>query len=156
VDPHYVIPAILVLLVLAMFVAVVISLTGGGSKAGSTASQRAVAKLPPYWIVHDGDSYSKIAHKTGLTVDQLETFNPYANPSTLVPGQRLKLRLHPPSPAVRPKGPTFHTVRSGETFDSIAAKTHHSIGALLQFNPKLSVTSLQPGDRMRLRPPPRR
>jgi LysM repeat protein len=150
VDPHYVIPAILGLLVVALLVAVAITLGGGGS-------DHAVAKnpgrpgLPPYWTVHQGESYSVIARKTGLTVDELETFNPYTNPATITPGQRLKLRLHPPLPKPRPKGPKFHTVRTGESFGSIAAKTHHNITNLQRLNPKLHPTLLQPGDRMRLR-----
>lgn len=147
VDPHYVIPAILATLVVAVLAAVAISLSGGdGPRADAAPSQ-----LPPWWTVHRGESYSKIAQKTGLTVDQLETFNPYTNPATIVPGQRLKLRLHVPPPKPRPKGPMFHTVRSGESFASIAAKTHHSVVALQQLNPKLKPTELQPGARVRLR-----
>jgi LysM repeat protein len=148
VDPHYVFPAVLVALVLAMTVAVAVSLGGSG---GGPRAAAATSKLPPYWTVRNGDSYSVIAHKTGLTVDQLETFNPYTNPATIVPGQRLKLRLHVPKPKPKPKGPRFHTVRSGESFGSIAAKTHHDITKLLALNPKLKPTELQPGARIRLR-----
>lgn len=148
VDPHYVIPAILAALVVAIFAAVAISLSGSG---GGPRADAATSHLPPWWTVHRGESYSKIAQKTGLTVDQLETFNPYTNPATIVPGQRLKLRLNVPLPKPKPKGPRFHTVRTGESFGSIASKTHHSIVALQQLNPKLKPTELQPGARMRLR-----
>jgi LysM repeat protein len=150
VDPHYVIPAILALLVVALLVAVVITLAGGGS-GHPVATSPGKPGLAPYWTVHQGESYSVIARKTGLTVDDLETFNPYTNPATITPGQRLKLRLHPPRPKPRPKGPVFHTVRTGESFGSIAAKTHHNITSLQRLNPKLHPTLLQPGDRMRLR-----
>jgi LysM repeat protein len=148
VDPHYVIPAILAALVVALIVAVVVSFTGG---SGDTVAVSATSNLPPYYTVRQGDSYSVISHKTGLTVDQLETFNPYTNPSTISPGQKLKLRLHVPPPKPKAKGPVFHTVRTGESFGAIAAKTHHSITALQQLNPRLKPTQLQPGDRMRLR-----
>ncbi|MEA2155687.1 MAG: hypothetical protein QOE11_1827 [Solirubrobacteraceae bacterium] len=147
-DPHYVIPAGLVVLVIAMIAAVVLTL-GGSDRPGVARS--ATLHLPPYWTVHAGESYSQIAQKTGLSVDQLETFNPYTNPATIVPGQRLKLRLHVPRPRPKPRGPRFHTVRSGESFGSIAARTHHSITSLQQLNPRLKPTQLQPGDRMRLR-----
>jgi LysM repeat protein len=147
VDPHYVIPAILAALFVAILAAVVISLSGGGDPRAAAATRQ----LPVYWTVHAGESYSQIAQKTGLSVDQLETFNPYTNPATIVPGQRLKLRLHVPFPKPRPKGPVFHTVRTGESFDSIAATTHHSVAALLQLNAKLKPTELQPGARIRLR-----
>ena len=150
-DPRwmrYVLPVGLGALVVAMLVAIVASF--GGSEAappGDVASRR----LPPYWTVHSGESYSLIAEKTGLSVDQLETFNPYTNPQTIRPGQRLKLRLHPPKPKPKPRGPMFWTVRTGQSFDSIAAKTGHSITRLRRLNPRLKATTLQPGDRMRLR-----
>jgi uncharacterized protein YerC len=151
-DPRllqYVLPVGLGALVLAMLVAIVVTLanTGPGPSAKEVASRR----LPPYWTVHQGESYSVIAEKTGLSVDQLETFNPYTNPSTIVPGQRLKLRLHPPPPRPKPKGPMFWTVRTGQSFASISAKTGHSIYSLRRLNPKLKAAELQPGVRMRLR-----
>jgi LysM repeat protein len=149
VDPHYVIPAILALLVVALIVAVVISLGGGGGTA-RVSTIPGKPGLPAWYTVREGETYTQIAQKTGLTVDQLETFNPYPDPATLTPGQRLKLRMNPPLPKPKPKGPKFHTVRTGESFGSIAAKTHHSITNLQRLNPKLHPTALQPGDRMRL------
>jgi LysM repeat protein len=148
VDPHYVLPAAIAALVVAVIVAVVVSLGGSGS---APVAATATKHLPPFWTVHSGESYTEIASKTGLTVDELETFNPYTNPSAIRPGQKLKLRLHVPPPKPKPKGPMFHTVRTGETFASIAAKTHHDITALQRLNPKLKASQLQPGDRMRLR-----
>lgn len=145
---QYVIPAGLAALFVAMIVVVVTSLGGSGP---ASAGDAAIRRLPPYWTVRRGDTYSEIAEKTGLSVDQLETFNPYANPATIVPGQRLKLRLHPPPPPPKRKGPKFWTVRSGDSFGSIAAKTGHRIDNLQQLNPRLKPTTLQPGDRMRLR-----
>ena len=150
VDPHYVIPAILGLLVVALLVAIAITLSGGGSDH-AVAQDPGKPGLPPYWTVHAGESYSVIARKTGLSVDELETFNPYTNPATITPGQRLKLRLHPPLPKPRPKGPKFHTVRTGESFGSIAAKTGKSIIRLQQLNRRIKPETMQPGDRMRLR-----
>jgi LysM repeat protein len=148
VDPHYVLPAIIAALVVAVIVAIVLSVTGAGSEPVAATPAR---HLPPYWTVHSGESYTEIAHKTGLTVDELETFNPYTNPAAIRPGQKLKLRLHVPPPKPRPKGPMFHTVRTGETFASIAAKTHHDVTVLQRLNPKVKASELQPGARMRLR-----
>ncbi|HEV7882025.1 MAG TPA: LysM peptidoglycan-binding domain-containing protein [Solirubrobacteraceae bacterium] len=151
-DPRwmqYVLPAVVAALAIAMIVAIITTLgaSGPSADAGTAASRR----LPLYWTVHDGDSYSVIAEKTGLSVDQLETFNPYTNPQTIRPGQRLKLRLHMPPPKPKPKGPMFWTVRTGQSFGYIAAKTGHSIYRLRKLNPRLKATALQPGDRMRLR-----
>jgi LysM repeat protein len=146
---RYVLPACVAALLVAMIVAIVTTLGGSGpsADAGSTPSRR----LPPYWTVHSGETYSVIAEKTGLSVDQLETFNPYTNPQTIRPGQRLKLTLHPPKPKPKPKGPMFWTVHTGQSFGSISAKTGHSIDRLRKLNPHLKATELQPGDRMRLR-----
>jgi LysM repeat protein len=148
VDPHYVMPAVIGALLVAVIIAVVVSLSGSGSQPVAAARAKS---LPPFWTVHSGDSYTSIARKTGLSVDQLETYNPYTNPSTIRPGQKLKLRLHVPKPKPRPKGPRFHTVRTGETFASIARKTHHDVSTLIRLNPKVKPEQLQPGARMRLR-----
>lgn len=45
----------------------------------------------------------------------------------------------------------FWTVRAGESFGSIAAKTGINIDKLEELNPQLKPASLQPGDRVRLR-----
>jgi hypothetical protein len=45
----------------------------------------------------------------------------------------------------------FWTVRPGQSFGSIAAKTKLNIITLEQLNPGLKPNSLQPGDRVRLR-----
>lgn len=139
-------------LLLAMIVVAVTTLTGrDAATSAAQARSEKISKLPVYWKVHTGDSYESIAQRTGLTVKELETFNPYVNPGTIIPGQRLKLRLHVPKPKPKPLGPRMHTVRTGETFSSIAAKTGHSMIRLQQLNPKLKAGALQPGDRVRLR-----
>ena len=47
--------------------------------------------------------------------------------------------------------PMFWTVRAGQSFGSIAAKTRINITKLEQLNPRLKPSALQPGDRVRLR-----
>jgi LysM repeat protein len=42
-------------------------------------------------------------------------------------------------------------VRRGESFGSIAAKTGQNIVKLERLNPRLKPTTLQPGDKVRLR-----
>jgi hypothetical protein len=125
--------------------------TGAGSQAPRPAAHR---RLPPYWTVRPGDSFAVIAAKTGLSLDQLQAFNPTVDPLALTPGERLNLWQHPPKPhAHRPKppGPMFWTVRPGQSFGSIAHATRISIVTLEQLNPKLKAASVQPGDRVRLR-----
>jgi LysM repeat protein len=101
--------------------------------------------------VRAGDTFTQIAAKTRLSVKQLEAFNPQADPNALFPGERVNLWRHPPVPRQPPPGPMFWTVRSGQSFGSIAAKTGINILTLEQLNPQLKPSSLQPGDRIRLR-----
>lgn len=148
----YLIAVGLAVLFFSMVVVAVVTLTGAG-EASSAEQDRAaqLRKLPSHWTVRRGDSYVAVARETGLTVDELETFNPYVNPSSIRPGQRLKLHRNPPKPAPKPKGPRTYTVRSGDSFESIATKTGRTVVRLQELNPKLKPTELQPGDRMRLR-----
>lgn len=143
----------LILLMLAMVAIVVTTLGAGGDDAAATTEQRAaeLRDLPPYWKVKRGDTYVSIAEKTGLTVAELETFNPYTDPSAIVPGQRIKLRKNVPKPKPKPVGPKWATVRTGDSFGSIAAQYGKNIVRLQRLNPKLKPTKLQPGDRLRLR-----
>ena len=86
-----------------------------------------------------------------MTVDELQTFNPRTDPTSLVPGQRIKLRLRVPPPAPKRLGPKYWTVRTGQSYGSIAAATGHNIDTLQRLNPKLKASELRPGDRVRLR-----
>lgn len=108
-------------------------------------------RVPRYWTVRSGDTFTQISEKTGLTIGQLEAYNPNTDPRALIPGQRLNLWLHPPAPPPKGPGPMFWTVRAGESFGSIAAKTGINLATLEQLNPQLKPATLQPGDRVRLR-----
>ena len=141
----------------AAVIAVVITASGqsGHGRGGATASHATVRTPPPYWIVRPGDTLMQIAAKTRVNVAQLQAFNPDVDPLALVPGQRLKLWLHPPkpNPTPMPLGPLYWTVRPGQSFGSIAADTGINIVTLEQLNPRLKPTTLWPGERVRLRPP---
>ncbi|HEX8159550.1 MAG TPA: LysM peptidoglycan-binding domain-containing protein [Solirubrobacteraceae bacterium] len=135
-------------IVIALLAIAIVNSLGGSGADGPAVPDRS---LPAYWLVRHGQTYSTIAAKTGLTVDQLETFNPRQDPTALVPGQHIKLRLHPPPLHPKRLGPRVWIVRRGQSFSSIAAKTGHSISALQRLNPHLKATALQPGQRMKLR-----
>ena len=133
---------------------VVVILHPPRTTGGDRQTARPAAKLPhvpPYWFVRPGDTLAEISRKTGLTVPELQAFNPDINPDSLIPGERLNLWRHPPEPRPKPPGPMFWTVRSGQSFGSIAARTRINIVRLEQLNPRLKPSSLQPGDRLRLR-----
>lgn len=124
--------------------------TTGGQRPAARPGAR-LRHVPPYWHVRPGDTYAEISRKTGLTVAELQAFNPDITPDSLIPGERLNLWRHPPKPRRKPPGPRFWTVGAGQSFGSIAAKTKINITRLEQLNPHLKPNSLQPGDRVRLR-----
>gem|GEM_PF-2564579 len=140
-------------LLLLTIVAIAVTSLGADDKttAPSSAGVAKTRKLPVYWTVHSGDSYVAIAEKTGLRVEDLETFNPYVDPSAIVPGQRLKLRAKVPPPKPKALGPEFYTLRAGDSYGSVAAKTGKDITKLMRLNPTLKPSKLLPGDRLRLR-----
>ena len=154
-DRRYVAYAIflgLAILFVTIVMVVVTSVGGDDDPADASAERQAARRgLPVYWTVRRGDTYGAIAQKTGLSVDDLETFNRTVDPSTIQPGQRLKLRAKVPPPKPKPLGPKSVVVRTGDSFGSIAAKTGKPIIRLQRLNPKLKPTELQPGDRVRLR-----
>lgn len=149
-SPWIYVPLGVVVAFIVIGVMLVSAFNGTGENA-ATASPQPSRRLPVYWKVAAGDTYSTIAARTGLTVDELETFNPYTDPTAIVPGQRLKLRLHVPKAKRGPLGPRFTTVRRGDTLDSIAARTGHDVNWLLSLNKRLKPETLQPGVRVRLR-----
>jgi len=153
---RYLAPIVLAI-VAAGVIAVVLSAPdlADHGKGGARASHATVRRPPPYWIVQPGDTLTEIAAKTGVSVAQIQALNPDIDPLALVPGQRLKLWLHPPkpSPTPVPLGPLYLTVRPGQSFGSIAASTGINILTLEQLNPRLKPTTFWPGDRVRLRPP---
>jgi LysM repeat protein len=125
--------------------------TGTGTGTRPPAAHR---RLPPYWTVRPGDSFAVIAARTGLSMDELQAYNPTVNSLALTPGERLNLWQHPPKPHLpkpKPPGPMFWTVRPGQSFGSIAAATGISIVTLEQLNPTLKPSSVQAGNRVRLR-----
>jgi LysM repeat protein len=143
-------PVALFAAMLAVGVITVVSLNGTGGGEPAPAAAAAPHKLAPYWTVKRGDTYSRIASKTGLSIDDLETFNPTVDPTSIEPGQRLKLRLDVPK-VRKHLGPKYWTVRAGQSYGSIAAKTKKPIDRLISLNPKLKPTQLKVGDRVRLR-----
>lgn len=149
---HYLAPLALVILVAAVIGVIVMRPARfAADRRAAPVSHLAVHKLPPYWFVRPGNTLSEVSVKTGLSIAQLEAFNPQVDPSNLPAGQRLNLWAHPPVPRPPPPGPMFWTVRVGESFGSIAAKTGINIITLEQLNPQLKPASLQPGERVRLR-----
>ncbi len=95
----------------------------------------------------------QISYATGLSIGQLEAFNPNANPQALVVGERLKLLAHPPPPPLAPAtppGPVYWMVQAGQSYGSIAAATGINMATLEQLNPQVPPNNVQPGDQIML------
>lgn len=107
---------ILVCVAVVVCAIVVFAVTSDGDQDPRATHKRAAAlrKLPDYWTVRRGDTYVLIANRTGLTVDELQTFNPRVDPSVIEPGQRLKLRakVAPPEPKP-PRAEVDHGAHGG-------------------------------------------
>lgn len=139
----------LAVLFVAIVLVAVTTLTGAETAASAEKAKATAPKGPAHYTVRSGDSYGSIAQKTGVAVKDLEKYNPYVNPATIRPGQRLKLRATQPKPKKR--GPIFHKVRKGDTLGSIAFRWDRSVPRLRQLNPKLEDAALKPGTNVRLR-----
>ncbi|MGI8731561.1 MAG: LysM peptidoglycan-binding domain-containing protein [Solirubrobacteraceae bacterium] len=146
----YLVPIGIVIVLFAVGLMTVSALNDSGKTSDDDQAQTK-PDLPDFWTVKRGQTISMIAQRTGLTIDELETFNPRVDPSGIRPGQRLQLKAKVAKPKPKPKGPRFRTVRSGESFGSIAADTGRDIRKLRRLNPNLKASELQPGDRLRLR-----
>jgi LysM repeat protein len=105
--------------------------------------------------VRAGNTMADISYKTGLTIGQLEAYNPNVNPQALFVGQRLNLWAHPPVPPLtpaKPRGPVFWTVQVGQSYGSIAAATKIDMATLEQLNPQVPSNRVQPGEQIMLWP----
>ena len=153
---RYLAPALLALLLAGVAIVVVKAPGSSGThpRSGRSASDHGRRRVRPFWTVRAGDTLAQIALKTGLTLNQLEAYNPNAAPNSLQPGERLNLWRHPPRPRKRrpkPLGPLFWVVRTGQSLASIAVATRVDLATLEALNRRLSSAILQPGDRVRLR-----
>jgi LysM repeat protein len=146
-----------ILLVGGLIAAAFIGATSSGPPPDLTtpaAMAAATKSLPPEWVVRPGETFTRIAAENHLSVDQLQRLNPAQDPAAVMAGTHLQLHL--PTPGVRtPRRvlPRFWTVRRGDTFSSIAAKTGLGVGDIAQFNPTVDPTLLVPGRKLKLHPP---
>lgn len=100
---------------------------------------------PVVHIVASGEHLTGIAAHYGTTVAAIAAANGLANPSFLLPGQRLVVGSAPPSPPTSAPAPPpaqpaqapaglSHVVASGETLTSIAARYGTTIAAIAAAN----------------------
>jgi LysM repeat protein len=155
--PGRIVARLLVPLLLLAVGAAIYLIVSSRLNSGNTAAQvqhpAAHRRPPPYWTVKAGDTFAHISEATGVPVALLQAYNPNIDPFALQPGERLNLwRSYPhPHRPKAPPGPTFWTVKPGQSFGSIAAATKIDITTLEQLNPHIKPSAIQPGDRVRLR-----
>ncbi len=101
-------------------------------------------------VVSSGEVLGLIARRYGTTVSSIQQLNNLRG--TLIrPGQRLIVRA--PAPTASPSdNPNVHVVRQGENLSAIARRYRVTVNMLMQWN-KLGDTTIQPGQRLIVRPP---
>lgn len=110
--------------------------------------------VPSAYIVKAGDSFGRIARKTGTTPEKLAKMNGLKVSAVIRPGQRLKVpgtapalaktESAKPAPAAKSSSAT-HTVRQGDTYTSISRQHGVSTATLIAANPKAKASALRPG-----------
>jgi LysM repeat protein len=94
--------ALVALIAAIVAIVVVVSNTHLNSSSDSKGKQAQAQKTQPQkkkprttkkaYTVQSGDTLTSIAHKTGLTVSELQALNPEVDPQILVAGEVLKLQ----------------------------------------------------------------
>ena len=108
------------------------------------------------YVVKKGDSLSAISQDTGIPVERIEQLNPALDPLSLVPGQRLKLKITPRRQGStgaqrRNRRPSRYVVKPGDGLLGIEEKTGVSSERLRSLNPRRNLDKLTPGMKLRLR-----
>jgi LysM repeat protein/GH25 family lysozyme M1 (1,4-beta-N-acetylmuramidase) len=115
----------------------------------SNVKQPTAVSKPSTYIVHSGDSLSKIAAKYGMTVSNLASINGIKNKNLIRVGQVLKL-TGTITQTVTSKA-AYYTVKPGDVVSAIA-KRYGSTSAQIKSWNKLNVKyTIYPGQKLRVR-----
>ncbi len=97
----------------------------------------------PY-IVRAGDTFFSIARRFNISVDALIAANPNVDPDNLMVGQQICVPMYTP-PTECPTGTRPYTIRSGDTFFSLAQRFNTTVEAIQAANPGVDPNNLQIG-----------
>jgi LysM repeat protein len=101
------------------------------------------------YIIQAGDTFTTIAAKLGTTVAALESANPSLTPTDLQVGASIIIPSNVPAPVTPTPTPSTsgasYTVKSGDTFTTIAATFSVTVAALEAANPTVNPNTLQIG-----------
>ena len=92
------------------------------------------------YIVKKGDSLSKIAHKFGISVQELTSTNNISVKKVIYVGQKLSI----------PSKDISYTVKKGDTLSHIATRHKTSISAIKTLNPGLNPNILRVGETLKI------
>lgn len=98
--PARIVAALALIGAVVIVIAVIAGSVGGGSDSPSHSKgsgahhgkQRQHRTTAATYEVQSGDTLISIAHKTGVTVREIEELNPEIDPQILIAGEKLKLR----------------------------------------------------------------
>ncbi|MEM7112448.1 MAG: LysM peptidoglycan-binding domain-containing protein [Chloroflexota bacterium] len=110
---------------------------------------------PASHVVQEGDTAWSIAAWYNISLDELLWFNNLTEDDFLQPGDEVTIRIPEgaaPPPTATPL--TNHVVEAGQSLWEIAARYRISLDELLTWNGLSENTILQPGDELRVIPPP--
>jgi len=106
------------------------------------------------YVVRRGDSLWRIARRHRMTVARLAALNGISARAVLRPGQRLRVRATPrsPAPALERGATTVYVVRRGDNLSTIARRHGVSVARLASWNAIDRADLLRPGQRLVLKP----
>lgn len=110
---------------------------------------------PPFHIVREGETAWTIAAWYNISLADLLWYNSLDEDDFLQPGDEVKIRLEEgelPPPTATPI--TTHIVAQGQSLWEIAGRHRLTLAELLDWNGLSENAILQPGDELRIVPPP--
>ncbi|MCL6558349.1 MAG: LysM peptidoglycan-binding domain-containing protein [Firmicutes bacterium] len=108
--------------------------------------------LPPcpegnYYTIQPGDTYFSLSRRFNVSVDDLREANPGVDPDNLQVGQVICIPLAVP-PDFCPPGTFTYTIRTGDTFFSLARRFGVSVEDLIAVNPGVNPDALLIGQQI--------
>src|SRR5690554_5223634 len=113
------------------------------------------ATIPPVcpsgtfaYIIRSGDTFFRLAQRFNTTVEAIQRANPGVDPNNLQIGQRICIPEEDDTPPGCPSGTFAYTIRSGDTFYSLAQRFNTTVEAIQRANPGVDPNNLQIGQRI--------
>ena len=111
-----------------------------------------------YYKVQTGDVLKNVASTYGVTAEEIMQWNGLMT-TNIYTGQHLRIesekKITPPKPKPKPAvnyaTRKYYTVRKGDTFNHIAEKHHMSQSKLRKLNPRINISRISIGQKIRIR-----